>query len=205
MQFLGVASKTLPLTISSLALIILDLHISHWVSKGARVIEDLMVGPTLKTFRALQLEYGIEERDHYRYLQILHFLHSNPQTSTLLPWRVVLYLTNPFTNIKGISLFYNTLNNKNDFTKSTPIKAWERDIDTAYTTDQWQKTLHITCAATKCVNLWELTHKILLRWYETPYRISKFDPHTSSLCWRNCGCTGTLHHIVWTCPALHTF
>lgn len=36
MQFPGAATKTLPLTISSLALIIPDLQISHWISKGIK-------------------------------------------------------------------------------------------------------------------------------------------------------------------------
>lgn len=59
-------------------------------------------------------------------------------------------------------------------------------------------------AATKSVNLWELTHKILLR-YLTPSRIAKFSPQASPLCWRNCGCRGTLYHIMWTCPAIRAF
>lgn len=89
------------------------------------------------------------------------------------------------------------------FTKSTNIKAWEQDIDATYTEDQWQKALQITFTTTKSANLWEVTHKIL-RWYLTPYRISKFDPQTSPLCWRNCGQIGTLHHVLWKCPGLQS-
>lgn len=75
----------------------------------------------------------------------------------------------------------------------------------SYTTEQWQKALHTTYAATKSANLWELTHKILLRWYLTPYRISKFSLQASPLCWRNCGDIGTLYHIMWRCPVLKAF
>lgn len=60
----------------------------------------------------------------------------------------------------------------------------------------------MTFTATKSANLWEVTRKVLLRWYLTPYRISKFDPQTSPLCWRNCGGIGTLHHVFWACPEL---
>lgn len=74
MQFRDSVTKTLPLIISSIPLIIQDLHISHWTTKGIKVVEDIMVGPTPKTFRAFQLEYGIEERDKYRYLQITVFI-----------------------------------------------------------------------------------------------------------------------------------
>lgn len=66
-------------------------------------------------------------------------------------------------------------------TKSSDIKAWEQDLHTSYTSEQWQKVLHTTYAATKSVNLRKLTSKILLRWYLTPFRMSKFDIQTSPL------------------------
>lgn len=90
-------------------------------------------------------------------------------------------------------------------TKPSDIKAWEHDLDTSYTAEQWQKALHTTYAATKSVNLWELTHKILLHWYLTSFGMSKFDAWTSPLCWRKCGTKGMLHHILWSCPAIHAF
>lgn len=111
-NFIDQVIKPLPLTISSFQLIIPDLHISHWITKGIGVVEDLLVGPSIKTFGALQLEYGLDNNDHYRYLQIAHFIQNTSQISTMLPWRASLYLTNPTTNIKGMSLFYNLLNNK---------------------------------------------------------------------------------------------
>lgn len=123
MQLGGTATKPLPFTLASIAMLIPDIHISHWVSKGIITTEDLMIGPTLKTFRAVQLKYGIKDHDHYRYLQISNFLHTNPHSTTYLPWRAVLYFTNPSTKIKGISLFYNMLHNKNKFTKSRTVKA----------------------------------------------------------------------------------
>lgn len=83
--------------------------------------------------------------------------------------------------------------------------AWERDLDISYTEEQWHKALPHIYLATKCTNLWELSHKVTQRWYLTPYRIAKFDPSTPSLCWRNCTQTGTLFHILWTCGRLAKF
>ena len=201
--FLGQDVKLLPLPISSLPLIIPGLSVAHWSVKGIKTVGDLLSGPTLKSFQALQGEFGLADTDSYRYLQISHFLKKSPQTSTALPWRAMLYFTNPTTNIKGISLFYNLLNNKNIFIKTSNMDTWERDIGATFSDDQWQSALRSTFSATKSVNLWELSHKILVRWYLTPYRLSKFDPKISSLCWRNCGEVGTLHHTLWSCPSLN--
>lgn len=168
-EFIDQVMKPMQLTTSSLSLLIPDIHITHWMNKDIKVLADLMVGPTLKTFEALQIEYGLEDNDQYRYIQIAHLLHKTPQITIDIPWRVFLYLTNPRTNIKGISLFYNLLNNKNIVTKANNIKAWEQDLGATYTEEQWQTALPNTFNATKSANLWEIFHKLLLRWYLTPY------------------------------------
>lgn len=56
MQDVDPPTVSLPLPISSLDGIIPDLHIKHWLDKGIKTINDLMIGPTIKTFRAVQLE-----------------------------------------------------------------------------------------------------------------------------------------------------
>ena len=48
----------------------------------------------------------------------------------------------------------------------------------------------------------ETHQKLLLRWYLTPYRLSRVYHGTSPLCWRQCGEVGTLIHIMWSCPKL---
>lgn len=44
------------------------------------------------------------------------------------------------------------------------------------------------------------THTISLGWYLT--LPSHFNQSTPPICWRNCNQTGTLLHILWSCPAL---
>lgn len=41
-----------------------------------------------------------------------------------------------------------------------------------------------------------------MRWYLTPQRLAKFQPHSSFKCWRDCDHVGTLLHILWNCPLL---
>lgn len=86
-------------------------------------------------------------------------------------------------------------------TKTSHIQAWKKDLHTRYNLVQWQKALSTTHAATRSVNLWEF----LLRWYLTPYRISKFPPTHPLSCCRNYGAIGTLYHILWTSLAIATF
>lgn len=161
-------------------------------------VPDLMVGPPLKSFRSLQLEFDISSKDLYTYLQLTHILWTRRVTAISLPWFIKQFYYSPSAKTKGISLFYLLLNNKDVFSKSSSMVAWEKEIGIEFTSDQWCKAYKVTYAATKCVNLWELTHKIALRWYLTPYRIAKFAPSSSALCRRKCGEVGTLFHTMWS-------
>lgn len=194
---------TLPLL--SLSIIIPNLNVTRWVEKGIKGIDDPLIGTCPKTFSSLQIEYGLSNLDYYTYLQINHFICSNLNTAITLPWKVTLYYTKPHTKTKGISLFYNLLNRKDVFTKTSHIQAWKKDLSTKFSSEKWQTALRITYAATRSVNLRELTPKMLFRWYLMPYRIAKFSPHTPSTCWRNCEAVGTRHHKLWSCPAIATF
>ena len=74
-----------------------------------------------------------------------------------------------------------------------------------YTEEQWVRAFRAIYGASRCVNHWELSQKIALRWYLTPYRISKFGPDGSPLCWRQCGAVGNLVHMFWSCRNLTSF
>uniref|UniRef100_A0A8C6SN37 Uncharacterized protein n=1 Tax=Neogobius melanostomus TaxID=47308 RepID=A0A8C6SN37_9GOBI len=47
--------------------------------------------------------------------------------------------------------------------------------------------------------------KIIHRAYVTPITLKKMNPNFSDLCWHGCGRTGTLNHMLWTCPDVRTF
>lgn len=115
------------------------------------------------------------------------------------------YFTKKPTPPRGISLFYNLFQHKLEFTKSPPYQKWESDLGIHITNTQWQHAFRSLHKATRCVNHWELSQKMALRWYLTPYRVSKFGNHNSPLCWRNCGSIGNLLHMFWTCKHLTSF
>uniref|UniRef100_A0A8C6WHM5 Uncharacterized protein n=1 Tax=Neogobius melanostomus TaxID=47308 RepID=A0A8C6WHM5_9GOBI len=38
-----------------------------------------------------------------------------------------------------------------------------------------------------------------------PHNFEKMNPNFSDVCWHGCGRTGTLNHMLWTCPDVRTF
>lgn len=103
---------------------------------------------------------------------------------------------------KGTSLFYNLFQHKLTFIKIPPYQKWEADLGKNYTTSQWQSAYTAIYKASKCVNHWELSQKIALRWYLTPYQISKFSQTNS---WRECSDVGNIMHVFWSCKHLTSF
>lgn len=52
---------------------------------------------------------------------------------------------------------------------------------------------------THCATHWKLTLKINVRWYPMPFKLVKWYPGSSALCWSGCGLTGNLYHILCSC------
>lgn len=54
--------------------------------------------------------------------------------------------------------------------------------------------------------LWKkLNWKVNIRFFKTPFIISKFDKTKTNLCWRGCGQIGDHTHIFWDCPKLKVY
>lgn len=106
---------------------------------------------------------------------------------------------------KGISLCYNLIDNKNGFYRSKQVITWETTLQRKYSPLQWRSAFLANHCATANVELWMLTHKLFLNWYYTPQKLNKIFPDVPSACWHNCGCLGTLLHIMWDCPVILQF
>lgn len=85
------------------------------------------------------------------------------------------------------------------------MQSWESDLQATFSDDQWLSVIHYSHRASHCITHWELNHKIILRWYFPPYRLAKFYPNQSSLCWRGCGQVGNFLHTLWQCRNLNSF
>lgn len=106
---------------------------------------------------------------------------------------------------KRISFFYNLLQNKLLFTKSSLIQEWEPDLQKAYEPHQFISVLLHSFAVLHCIKYWEITQKCITWWYLTPCHVAFFSPGGSPLCWRGYGQVGNLFHILWACKNLRIF
>lgn len=139
-------------------------------------IADIQIGPAIKTFWSIQLEYGLDSKDHYPYIQIVHLLNSFTETSTAILWQMFLYFSNPNTSIKGISLFYNFLHQKTIFTKTPYMRTWEIDLKISYNLTSGSMPLHLFIKLLRVLTCGNYNKKNLLRWYLTPTRLAGFNP-----------------------------
>lgn len=60
----------------------------------------------------------------------------------------------------------------------------------------------------KCIlntSLTEASLKVLSKWYYTPSRLASIFPLADPLCFRGCQLSGTMAHIWWECPRIHSF
>lgn len=77
--------------ISALSLLIPELNLTAWIDRGISFLEDLLVGPALKTFRTLQLKYKLLSTEYYKYMQIAHLVRVAKQLQTSLPRQLAQY------------------------------------------------------------------------------------------------------------------
>lgn len=188
-----------------LHLIIDHVLIDSWSRKGIKFIHDLYTNGSLRSFQSVKSEFDLPHTSYFQYAQIGHCLQSLGNFCQHIHTLAWTSLTSPVHQKKGISLFYNLLQQNQTFTKSSSHLIWEQDLQHSFTLDQWHVSCKANQSASKCTSLWELSVKITLRWYLTPVVLSKFDSHTSNTCWRLCSAKGDMIHILWSCPKLITY
>ncbi len=83
---------------------------------------------------------------------------------------------------------------------------WELELNTIIEDDVWDDLCE---GCHKGINnqLWkEFDWKVKIRYFNTPYVISKYVKEPSvALCWRKCGKIGDHTHIFWDCPKIQEF
>ena len=178
------------------------LTVKSMTTQGIASISDLYVGDTLQSADQLMTQYHLQNNARFNCLRITHFLQPLPPPSISLPSTVWKFYSTAKTDTKGISFFYNMFQDKLVFSKTAAMTKWEVDLDTTFSTEQWTHAFKAIHKASHCVKHWELTIKIANRWHYTPLRIATFFPGASPSCWRACGHTGNLLHMLWHCPTI---
>lgn len=115
------------------------------------------------------------------------------------------FLSSKSLPLKGISLFYTLIRDKSTFTKVAALKCCERDLNTSFSDLQWRQAIYYNQTASKNMNYWELSQKLLLRWYLTPVQMHKFANIDDNTCWRGCSHKGSLIHVIWECRHISPF
>ena len=181
--------------------------ISFWNQKGIRYLDDFYSNGYIKTFSSIQSEYDLPHTNEFQYTQLMHCLYKLGNISKQVNASAWTYFSSPIRQNKGISLFYQLMQQKRVFNKSASHLLWEKDLKCSFTNDQWRLACKANQSATRCTSLWELSIKITLRWYLTPVIVSKFDPQTPAACWRRCPTSvrGDIFHILWSCPKLTVY
>lgn len=180
-------------------------HGYSWQNMGIRQISDLYSGNLLKPFTSLQEVFSIPATDYFKYMQIRHCILRNPHPHLYLHKTAWKYLSSDNSCFKGITIFYNLLQDKTTFVQSPPMIRWEKGIGHSFSPSQWSAAILTSNKAIPSSNLWELTLKFNLRWYSTPSQFHTFTPSAPPSCWRYCGEWGSLMHLLWSCNKLSSF
>lgn len=138
-------------------------------------------------------------------VHLLHFLTKHPIPALATHPKVWSFYISISKKVKGTSLFYNILQDKDNLCKSSTVTKWETDFRSTFTPSQWRAAFNSISKVTHCVSHWEMALKITNRWYYTPFRLARFSSSCSPQCWCNCGQVGNLLHTFWECPTLTSF
>lgn len=78
---------------------------------------------------------------------------------------------------------YNILNNNNDNQINNILKSWEKDIGITVTEEEWSQACKNVFCYVKSPYWQEYAWKLLVRFFRTPLKISKYTNQTQ-YCWR---------------------
>lgn len=132
----------MPFTV--LDILIPYLSIQKWRDRGIQWVEDILKKRLPKPFPEIIGQYDIPPTKLYSYILITIFMGNYPIPMIKLPPLIQTYYGSPTSCLKGISLFYNTLQCKTTFCKSRPLLKWEEDLQNTYTPAQWLQAFKFT-------------------------------------------------------------
>lgn len=104
-----------------------------------------------------------------------------------------------------ISSLYNSLfEGKAEFS-SLSCQAWEKNLDTNLTEENWETMYMYSHKGSLNVAAQECGFKIITGWYRTPNLLHAFSPQILDRCWRCKREEGSMIHIWWGCPQIQKF
>lgn len=185
-----------------------DSGFKRWECSGLCTINQLFEENHLKSFSQLQEQFSLPSKDHYRFLQIRHYLQSHAEWNRVKtnPTGIEEYFIaikeKHLPNKNHVSCIYKKImENLADHTFDVRHK-WELELNVNIDDKTWRD---VCGGSHKGINsnLWkEFDWKCVMRYFRTPLVVSNFYKTISPLCWRNCGKVADHTHIFWDCPVL---
>lgn len=178
----------------------------HWREKGCKRVESLFDVEGIIAFAQLRRDYDLTPADAYPYRQLYHWVTQSPNLSKM---------SRPMTSFEKwiitkkddriISELYRMLCYKHTDRRNSAQVKWETEVGRPLTNKEWEQIYFRAHHTARNAASAETAFKVLSYWYYTPARIHQWDKSKSELCWRGCGMTGTLSHLLWHCPKLQRY
>lgn len=116
----------------------------EWHDKGIHNFLDMFIEQTFPSFEQIKEKYNISRSQFHKYLQIRSFVIQNnpsyPSSPTQSSMELIL-TQDPFKK-GGISKSYENLSNLTDDTTLDHLRtAWQEDLGSEITEEQWQTAL----------------------------------------------------------------
>lgn len=187
-----------------------DPRFRDWENRNLRFIDDLFEGETLMSFGQLQGKYGLTSTDFYRFLQIRSYLMSHKEWS-LIKSRptdlemLLIEVTKERKCDKMVSSLYKSLQSCMLGGPPGLKERWELEMNVTIEDREWELACENNHKLTSSPMWKEFSWKVNVRYFRTPYIISKYDKAKTNLCWRQCGQIGDHTHIFWDCPKIKIF
>lgn len=168
-----------------------------WSSANLICAYKLMTHTGIKSFPSLSEMHNLPALETFHYLQIKHFLTLLLPRDSSAPSMSFFEQTckkDPYRR-KLISTLYSHLLHSGTSTALSYVMKWEGDLERSLDLSDWNHIWEATKSSSRNIVALETNYKVLTRWYLVTARITKFVPHYSSDCFRDCPTQGTFLHI----------
>lgn len=181
---------------------------ADWDGMGLNSFMDLFIDDLFPTFEQLKVKFNLPNSHFFKYLQVRNFVKYNNINFPRVPAQVPIdsiFLNNPAAK-GGVSALYNKLS---QITGSNTLQylrqAWEDELGTNISEDQWEQALACTHSASICARHGLIQFKIIHRLHWSNYKLSKVFSNVDPLCIRCKQTAASLSHMFWGCSALSSF
>lgn len=185
-----------------------DKRFLTWIEKGLTTYLSFTHKGILHSFQFLQTEFGLEQTDFFRFLQLRDYFNKQCKSPQLSSTETDLFhiVKSAFNSSlkKGISKLYNGMLNAQKETTIHVKNKWEHEAGIKISNENWERVCLFQWTSTNSLTWREHCWKNVLRFFKTPNQSKYKDVNAE--CWRKCGSLYANHfHIFWECPKLHQY